>query len=88
MSTAILPVSLSMVMPSKLYPLLIQYPVPDMPAQPCKKVWVLIKATKKSICTDEPPYQVTTDDVEDVLDTLECEMSKDNAKKTYNSAFE
>ena len=86
MSSAILPVSLRMLMPSKLYPLLVQYPVPDVPAQPCKKVWVLIKATKKSTCTDEPPYQVITDGVEDVLDELsgvEPPASKTDGPKTY-----
>ena len=83
MSSAILPVSLSMVMPSKLYPLVVQYPIPKVAAQPCKKIWALIKATKKSTCTDEIPYQVITDDVEDVLETSEREMSHQSAKQTY-----
>ena len=52
MSSAILPASLRMVISSKLYPLLVQYTALPLAAQPCKKVWVLIKATKKSICTD------------------------------------
>jgi len=83
MSSAILPASLGMVMPSKLYPLLVQYPIPDVPPQSCKKIWVLIKATKKSTCTDHPPYQVVTDDVEDVLDAAERDVSLQNVKKTY-----
>ena len=78
MSTAILPVSLSMLVPSKLYPLVVQYPIPDMPAQPCKKIWVLIKATTKSTCTDEPPYKVITNDVEDML-----EETQQSAKQKY-----
>ena len=82
MSSAILPASLGMVMPSILYPLLVQYPVPDVPAQSCKKIWVLIKATKKSTCTDHPPYQVVTDDVEDVLDAAERDVSLQNVKTT------
>ena len=83
MSSAILPASLGMVVPSKLYPLLVQYPVPDVPPQSCKKIWALIKATKKSTCTDHPPYQVVTDDVEDILDAVEREASVENVKKTY-----
>ena len=67
MSTAILPAALSMLRSTAAYPLQVQYPVPDMDSQPCHKVWVLIKATKKSKCTDEYPYAVTTEDVEDVL---------------------
>ena len=82
MSSAILPVSLRMVVPSKLYPLVVQYPIPDVPAQPCNKRWALIKATEKSTCTDESPYQVITDDVEDVLDTSEAACTPP-AKETY-----
>ena len=82
MSSAILPVSLRMVVPSKLYPLVVQYPLPDVPAQPCKQIWALIKATKKSTCTDKSPYQVITDDVEDVLDTSEAACTPP-AKETY-----
>ena len=44
LSSAILPASLSMLMPSKLYPLLVQYLVAEIPAQSCKMVCVLIKA--------------------------------------------
>ena len=65
--TAILPASLSMLTPSNLYPMLVKYPETGLDPQPCHKAWVLLKAAKKSKCTDEPPYMVTTDDVEDVL---------------------
>ena len=68
MSAAILPAGLNMLRPTAAYPLQVQYPVPDLDPQPCHKVWVLIKATKKSKCTDEFPYAVTTEDVEDALD--------------------
>ena len=53
----------------------VKYPVPDVPPQSCKKIWVPVKATKKSTCTDHPPYQVVTDDVEDVLDAAERDVS-------------
>ena len=46
LSEAILPASLSMLMRSKLYPLLVQYPVEGLPPQSCKKIWVLITAIK------------------------------------------
>ena len=36
-----------------------------MSSQPCSKVWLIIKATKKSQCTEESPYTVTTECVED-----------------------
>lgn len=48
LSEPILPASLSMLMQSKLYPLLVQYPDEGLPPQSCKKIWVLITATKKS----------------------------------------
>lgn len=83
LSDAILPASLSMMLPSKLYPLLVQYPVSDIPPQSCRKIWVLIKATKKSKCTEQPPFQVTTDDVEDVLDAAERETASEKTKKPY-----
>ena len=85
MSSAILPVSLSMLTPSILYPLVVQYAVPEVPSQSCKKIWALIKATEKSTCTDAPPYLVTTDDVEDVLDASECDMSQSNTKNKYKN---
>ena len=68
MSSAILPTTRSMLTSSAAYPMQVQYPTQDLDAQPCQKVWILIKASKKSKCTDEPPYTVTTEDVEDVLD--------------------
>ena len=71
MPNAILPTALNMLRPSTVYPLQVQYPVPDLNAQPCNRVWILIKATKKSKCTDEFPYTVTTDDVEDVLEGMD-----------------
>ena len=83
LSSAILPASLSMLMPSKLYPLLVQYQIANITAQSCKNVWVLIKATKKSTCTDEPPYQVTTDGVEDVFDAAEPDAASEKTKRTY-----
>ena len=79
LSSAIFPVSLNMLMPSKLYPLLVKYPKSNLMASPCKKIWTIIKATKKSTCTDEPPYQVMTNDVQDALD-----MSDQEVKKNYN----
>jgi hypothetical protein len=84
LSSAILPASLSMLMQSKLYPLVVQYPVLNLEAQPCKKIWVIIKAAKKSKCTEEPPYQVTTNDVEDVLDEKERDTASKDTKMTYN----
>ena len=72
-----------MLMPSKLYPLLVQYQIADITVQSCKKVWVLIKATKQSTCTDEPPYQVTTDGVEDVFDAAEPDAASEKTKRTY-----
>ena len=73
-----------MLMQSKLYPLVVQYPVPNLEAQPCKKIWVIIKATKQSKCTEEPPYQVTTNDVEDVLDEKERDTAPKDTKMTYD----
>ena len=84
LSSAILPASLALAMPSKLYPLLVQYPVPDLPPQLCAKSWVLMKATKKSKCTEEPPYNVTTNDVEDALEETERETASQDTTKTYN----
>ena len=46
MSAAILPAALNMLRPTAVYPLQVQYPVPDVGSQPCHKVWVRIKATK------------------------------------------
>ena len=83
MSSAIFPVSLNMVMPSKLYPLMVQYPNSNLKASPCKKIWTIIKATKKSTCTDEPPYQVMTNDIQDALETSEQENTDQETKKTY-----
>ena len=74
-----------MLTPSKLYPLVVQYPIEDLPPQPCQKIWTLIKARKKSKCTDQPPYRVTTEDVEDVLDILGDAVERDTAStKTKN----
>ena len=67
-STAILPATRSMLMSSAAYPMQVQYPMENLDPQPCQKVWMLIKVSKKSKCTEEPPYTVTTEDVEDVLD--------------------
>jgi hypothetical protein len=78
MSGAILPASLSMMMPSKLYPLLIKYPDADLQPQPCSRVWVVIKATKKSTCTDEAPYQVTTTGITDALHSLDGSAASDS----------
>ena len=47
MSIAILPATLTMLKSTAAYPLQVQYPVPELDAQPCQKVWVLIKAKKK-----------------------------------------
>ena len=73
MPTAILPAALNMIKATTLYPLLVQYPVPDLDSQPCHKVWVLLKATEKSKCTEEFPYTAMTDDVEDVLNTTQTQ---------------
>ena len=83
MSTAILPAGLNMLKSTAAYPLQVQYPVTDLDSQPCQKVWVLIKATKKSKCSDEFPYTVTTEDVEDVLDMPQLSVSppESNAAK-------
>ena len=74
LTSAILPATLSMTKSSSIYPLMVQYPCEGMSAQPCSKVWLVIKATKKSQCTEEPPYTVTTEGVEDgtELDTDEA----------------
>ena len=37
---------------------------------------------EKSHCTDQPPYQFTTDDVEDVLDATEQETASEKTKET------
>lgn len=68
LSQAILPASFSMMLASNVYPLVVQYPIANLRPQPCSKVWMLLKATKKSTCTENLPYVVTTDDVEDALD--------------------
>ena len=68
MSTAILPAGLAMLKSTAAYPLQVQYPVDGLETQPCHKVWVLIKATKKSKCSNEFPYTVTTEGVEDVIE--------------------
>ena len=83
MSSAILPVSLSMLKYSKVYPLLVQYPIDDIPQQPCKKICVLIKASKKSICTEQEPFQVITEDVEDMLDASENIANQPHAQTKY-----
>ena len=70
-------------MPSKLYPLVVQYPTPNLAAQPCKKIWTIIKATKKSTCTDEPLYQVMIDDIQDALETWNQENTDQETKQTY-----
>ena len=48
MSTATLAAALSMLRSTNAYPLSVQYPVPDLDPQLCHKVWILIRATKKS----------------------------------------
>jgi len=53
---------------SAAYPMAVQYPMQNLDPQPGQKVWILMEVSKKSKCTDEPPYTVTTEDVEDVLD--------------------
>ena len=67
LSSAILPASPLMMMPPKVYPLMVQYPMDDLRPQPCQKVWMLLKATRKSTCTDEEPYLVTTEEVENAI---------------------
>lgn len=66
-AVAILPVAMFMLVPSNLYHLLVQYPVNDVEPQPCSKVWLLIKTSRKSYCTDEPPYMVTTEGIQEGL---------------------
>ena len=48
---------------------------------------MLVEATNKSKCPYRPPYLVTTDGVEDVLDTtgnaMERETASENKKKKY-----
>ena len=83
-STAILPAALNMLKSSVAYPLQVQYPVPDMDSQPCQKVWVLIKATKKSKCTDVFPYSVTTDDVQDVLQLPQLGVTPPTAEQSLS----
>ena len=85
MSSAILPISLSMLVQSNLYPLLVQYPVENLKANPCNKVWVLIKANKKSRCTDEPPYTVTTEEVQEANDVDGHTKGTDDPKYTLIS---
>ena len=68
LTSAILPATIDMIVPSKIYPLVVQYPGTDVDAQPCSKIWLLIKATQKSACSDKAPYTVTTEDIEDALD--------------------
>ena len=48
-----------------------------------QKKWVIIKATKKSSCTDEPPYQVITNDVGDVLESSGNETLQQDAIEKY-----
>ena len=69
MTDAILPAAFHMLKPTALYPLQVQYPVADLEAQPCQKVWVLIKATKKSKWTEVFPYTVVTEDIDDALES-------------------
>ena len=69
MTDAILPAALHMLKPTALYPLQVQYPVADLEAQPCQKVWVFMKATKKSKCTEVFPYTVVTEDIDDALES-------------------
>ena len=87
MSTAILPAALHMLRTTAAYPLQVQYPVPDLDPQPCNKVWVLIKATKKSKCSDEFPYTVITEDVEDVLDMPHLSVPPPDSKAAENSKY-
>ena len=86
MSTSILPVSLSMLTPSVIYPLLVQYPAEGMHPQPCRKIWILLKVTKKSVATPNEPYQVITDDVEDVLETDTSTAGQQSSSRTKTKA--
>ena len=63
MPSAILPATLSLLTPSKVYPIVVAYDPANLPPHPCRKAWVLVKATKKSKCTEDPPYVVTTDGI-------------------------
>ena len=67
LTSAIMPATVAMLTSSKIYSLCVQYP--GMEAQPCNKAWVLLKATTKSILSEEPPYTATNHGVQDALDT-------------------
>jgi hypothetical protein len=80
---AILPAALHMLIQSNIYPCLVQYPSENLEPQACQKAWVIVKANTKSKCTEDPPYVVTTEDVEDALaiDAPPLEGSDPMAKK-------
>ena len=67
LTSAIMPATMAMLTSSTIYPLCVRYL--GMDAQPCNKAWVLLKTTTKSVWLEEPPYTVTTDGVQDALDT-------------------
>ena len=84
-ASSVLPASLGMIAQSKLYPLLVQYPVEGLAPVSCQKTWILIKATKKSRCTERPPYQVITEDIQDGFEDVQSigAPSPDQPKQTY-----
>jgi len=67
LTSASLPATVAMLTSSKIYPFCVQYP--GMEGQPCQKAWVLLKATTKSVLSEEPPYTATTYGVQDALDS-------------------
>jgi hypothetical protein len=70
LTSAIMPATMAMLTSSTIYPLCVRYL--GMDAQPCNKAWVLLKTTTKSVWLEEPPYTVTTDGVQDALDTSQA----------------
>ena len=82
LTSAILPATIGMVVPSNLYTLLVQYPGDDIDAQPCSKVWMLVKAMEKSHWASAGSCTITTDNIQDAFDPVNFpEMPKAQPKK-------
>ena len=84
-ASSVPPARLGMITQSKLYPLLVQYPVEGLAPVSCQKTWILIKATKKSSFAERPPYQVITEDIQDGFEDVQSigAPSPDQPKQTY-----
>ena len=70
-----------MVVPSNLYTLLVQYPGDDIDAQPCSKVWMLVKAMEKSHWASAGSRTITTDNIQDAFDPVNFPETPKTATK-------